>query len=148
MYHDRDTLQQVIKQWWNRRKVAWQKAGKTLPVFFFTNEHNSRRTRSLKLLKKQRFSEEEQQLVKEKYAENIRKVLCKSFIQWFWELNLCSYKVPSRLFWFAPVILLLLLKWKSRNITKHLMSGPSGNKLGYIRTRGKTKLTVSLGIWH
>ena len=47
------------------------------------NEHNSRQTRSLKLLKKQRFSEEEQQLVEEKDAENIRKVLCKSFIQWF-----------------------------------------------------------------
>ena len=83
MYHDRDTLQQVIKQWWNRRKVARQKAGKTLPVFFFTNEHNSRQTRSLKLLKKQGFSEEKQQLVEEKDAENIRKVLCKSFIQWF-----------------------------------------------------------------
>ena len=40
--------------------------------------------------------------------------------------------------WFAPVILLLLLKWKSRNITKHLMSGPLGNQ----------KLTVSLRIWH
>ena len=38
-------------------------------------------------------------------------------------------QVPSRLFWFAPVILLLLLKWKSRNITKHLMPGPSGKQL-------------------
>ena len=37
-------------------------------------------------------SEEEQQLVEEKDADNIRKLLCKSFIQWFWELNLCSYK--------------------------------------------------------
>ena len=59
----------------------------------------------------------------------IRKVLCKSFIQWFWELHLCCYIVPSRLFWLAPVILLLLLKWKSRNITKHLMSDPDGNQL-------------------
>ena len=33
--------------------------------------------------------EEKQQLEEEKYADNIRKVLCKSFIQWFWELNLC-----------------------------------------------------------
>ena len=37
--------------------------------------------------------------------------------------------MPSRLFWFSPVILLLLLKWKSRNITKHLMSGRSGDPL-------------------
>ena len=38
-------------------------------------------------------------------------------------------EVPSWQFWFVPVILLLLLKWKSRNITKHLMSGPLGNQL-------------------
>ena len=38
MYPARDTLQYVIKAWW---KVAWQKAGKTLPVFFFVNEHNN-----------------------------------------------------------------------------------------------------------
>ena len=30
--------------------------------------------------------------MEEKDADNIRKVLCKSFIQWFWELNLCCYK--------------------------------------------------------
>ena len=35
--------------------------------------------------------EEKQQLEEEKDADNIRKVLCKSFIQWFWELSLCSY---------------------------------------------------------
>ena len=28
----------------------------------------------------------------EKDADNIRKVFCESFIKWFWELNLCSYK--------------------------------------------------------
>ena len=27
--------------------------------------------------------------MEQKDAVNIRKVLCKSFIQWFWELNLC-----------------------------------------------------------
>lgn len=37
-YPDRDTLQSVIKAWW---KVAGQKAGKTLLVFFFVNEHNN-----------------------------------------------------------------------------------------------------------
>ena len=94
MYPARDTLQHVIKAWW---KVVWQKAGKTLPVFFFVNEHNNTNTkpqakkqRFLKL--SQKFPEEKQQLVEEKDADNIRKVLCKSFIQWFWELNLCSYK--------------------------------------------------------
>ena len=34
MYPARDTLQHLIKAWW---KVAWQKAGKTLPVFFLLN---------------------------------------------------------------------------------------------------------------
>ena len=115
LYPARDTLQHVIKAWW---KVAWQKAGKTLPVFFFVNEHNNTNTkpqakkqRFLKL--SQKFPEEKQQLVEEKDADNIRKVLCKSFIQWFWELNLCSYKYRVVLFWFAPLkrILLLLLKY-------------------------------------
>ena len=101
-----------------------------------------------------------QQLVEEKDADNIRKVLFKSFIQWLWELNLCSYKYRVVLFcccWST-------LEWKSRNITKHLMSGPSGKlvlfslqswcfprlRLGkhIIRTLGKTELTVFLGIWH
>ena len=36
--------------------------------------------------------EEKQQQVEEKDADDIRKVFCKSFIQWFWQLNLCSYK--------------------------------------------------------
>ena len=92
MYPARDTLQHVIKAWW---KVAWQKAGKTLPVFFFVNEHNN--TNMKPQAKSNDFQsyprlEEKQQLVEEKDADNIRKVLCKSFIQWFWELNLCSYK--------------------------------------------------------
>ena len=37
----RDTSQHVIKAGW---KVAWQKAGKTLPVFSFVNEHNNTNT--------------------------------------------------------------------------------------------------------
>jgi len=52
------------------------------------NEHNNTNTkpqakkqRFLKLSKK--FPEEKQQLVEENDADNIRKVLCKSFIQWF-----------------------------------------------------------------
>ena len=34
--------------------------------------------------------EEKHQLVEEKDIDNIRKVLCKSFIQWFEELNLST----------------------------------------------------------
>ena len=96
--------------------------GKNTASFLFHEWTQQSTNTKPQAIKKQRFSEEEQQLAEEKDAENIRKVLCKSFIQWFWELNLCSYKVPSRLFWFAPVILLLLLKWKSRNITKSGLS--------------------------
>ena len=62
-----------------------QKEGKILPVFFFVNEHNN--TNMKPQAKKQRFSkvipDEKQQLVEQKDADNIRKVLCKSFIQWF-----------------------------------------------------------------
>ena len=79
MYPARATLQHVIKAWW---KVAWQKAGKTLPVFFFVNEHNNihNNTNMKPQAKKQVIPEEKQQLVEEKDADNIRKVLGKSVI--------------------------------------------------------------------
>ena len=95
MYPDRDTLSNVARlgnitarsknggKWRDRRREK-----PTLPVFFFVNEHNNTNTkpqakkqRFLKL--SQKFPEEKQQLVEEKDADNIRKVLCKSFIQWF-----------------------------------------------------------------
>ena len=66
-----------------------------MPVFFFVNEYNNLNTNTKPQAKKQRFlviPEEKQQLVEEKDAGNIRKVLCKSFIQWFQELNLCRHK--------------------------------------------------------
>ena len=123
MYPARATLQHVIKAWW---KVAWQKAGKTLPVFFFVNEHNNihNNTNMKPQAKKQVIPEEKQQLVEEKDADNIRKVLGKSVIHWFWELNLCCYEYPIDCFGLLWLFFLLLLKWKSRNITKHfIMSG-------------------------
>ena len=40
-------------------------------------------------------SVEKQQLVEEKDGDNIRKVLCKSFIQWFWELNFLLLSTKS-----------------------------------------------------
>ena len=43
----------------------------------------------------------------EKDADNIRKILCKSLIL---RIKFVLLQVPSRLFWFAPVILLFLLK--------------------------------------
>ena len=77
MYPARATLQHVIKACC---KVAWQNAGKALPVFFFVHEHNIANTKPQ--AKKQRFfqlsqkfPEEKQQLVEEKDADNIREVL-------------------------------------------------------------------------
>ena len=98
MYPDRDTLSNVSRsgyftardqkhggKWHDKRR---EKYCQVLPVFFFVNEHNNTNTkpqakkqRFLKLSKK--FPEEKQQLVEENDADNIRKVLCKSFIQWF-----------------------------------------------------------------
>ena len=67
--------------------------------FFSVNGHTATtQTRSFKLKSNhflklsQKFPEEKQQLVEEKDADNIRKVLCKSFIQCFWELNLRCFK--------------------------------------------------------
>ena len=89
--------------------------------------------------------------------------VCKSFIQWFWELNLCCYKY--RVDCFGSLRLFFCCCWSesSRNITKHLMSDPLGNqsvlfsleswcfpRLRLVKHQDsrKTKLTVSLGIWH
>ena len=81
--------------------------------------------------------DQKQQLVEEKDADNIRKVLGKSVIQWFWELNLCCYEYPIDCFGLLWLFFLLLLKWKSRNITKHLMSGPlnSGKPISFVFPR-------------
>lgn len=71
------------------------------------------------------------QLVEEKEVDTAttavaREVLCKSFIQQFWQLNLCSYKQ-----WhcFDSLCSLLLWKWKSRNKTKPIIPGSTGNQL-------------------
>ena len=55
MYPTRNTLQHVIRAWW---KVGWQKAGKTVPVFFFVNEHHNihNNTNMKPQAKKHRFS--------------------------------------------------------------------------------------------
>ena len=52
MYPSRATLQHVIKAW---KKVVRQKAGKTLPLFFFVNEHKNLNTNTKPQAKKQRF---------------------------------------------------------------------------------------------
>ena len=56
--------------------------GKNTANFFFVNEHNNTNTKAQ--AKKQRYLKlsqiGKQQLVEEKDADNIRKVLCKSFI--------------------------------------------------------------------
>ena len=64
-------------KWRDRRREIHRQV---LPVFFFVNEHNNTNTkpqakkqRFLKL--SQKFPDEKQQLVEEKDADNIRKVL-------------------------------------------------------------------------
>ena len=52
------------------------------------HKHESLKPKSIRIFKDT--PEEKQRLVEEKNADNIRKVLCKSLIQWFWELNVCS----------------------------------------------------------
>ena len=94
MYLDRDTSSNVPRSGYitarDQRMVesGVTEGGKTLPDFFFVNEHNNihNNTNMKPQGKKQRFSkfpEEKQQLVEEKDADNIRKVLFKPFIQWF-----------------------------------------------------------------
>ena len=99
MYSDRDTLSDVSRSGYITApdQSMVEKYGQVLPVFFSVNEHNNRNTkpqakkrRFLKL--SQKFLEEKEQLVERKDVDNIKKVLCKSFIQWFWELNMCCYK--------------------------------------------------------
>ena len=50
MYPAWATLQHMIKAWW---KVVRQKVGKTLPVFFFMNEHDKLNTNTKPQAKKQ-----------------------------------------------------------------------------------------------
>ena len=93
MYPDRGTVSNVPRSGYITARAQSmverrEKHCQVVPVFFFVNEHNNtnakpqtKKQRFLKLSKK--FLEEKQQLVEENDAGNIRKVLCKSFIQWF-----------------------------------------------------------------
>ena len=70
MYPDRDTLSNVPCSGYitardqSMVEVAWQKAGKTLPVFFFVNEHNNANTKAQ--CKKQWFLKLSQKFPEEK----------------------------------------------------------------------------------
>ena len=97
MYPDHDTLNNVSRSGYIAAQRTLE-SGETeggintarpchwLAVFFLVNEHNNTKPqakmqRFLQLSKK--LPEGKQQLVEENDADNIRKVLCKSFIQWF-----------------------------------------------------------------
>ena len=98
MHPDRDTLSNVPRSSYitacdqsmveRSMTEGRKKHCQVLPVFFFVIERNNTNTkpqakkqRFFKL--SQKFPEQKQQLVEEKDADNVRKVLCKSFIQWF-----------------------------------------------------------------
>ena len=88
MYPDHDTLSNVPRSGYiTARGQSSVESGvtegwKNTASFLFRERNN---TNTKPQAKKQRFviPEEKQQLVEEKDADNIRKVLCKSFIQWF-----------------------------------------------------------------
>ena len=102
--------------------------------FSFSWMNTTTQTRSLKLKSNdfKSYPSRETAASGGKDADNISKVLCEAFIQWFWELNFCCYKYRVDCFGSLRLFFLLLLKWKSRNITKHLMSVPSGSDIKCI----------------
>ena len=108
MYPDRDTLNNVSRSGYiaardqSMVESGVTEGGKNTASFHTTRAHNTTMRLELKTTIFEVIPEEKQQLGEEKDADNIGKVHCKLFIQWFWELNLCSYM--NRLFWFAPVI--------------------------------------------
>ena len=120
MYPDRDTLSNVPHSGYMRGGKWRERRREKLCQFSFSWINTTTQTWSLKLKSNdfQVMPEEKQHLVEENDADSVRKVLWKSFIQWFYSFSFvffCCY-------WST-------LKWKSRNITKYLMPGPSGNQL-------------------
>ena len=94
MYPDRDTLSNVPRSGYitardqSMVESGVTEKGKNTAIFFFSGMNTNNLNTNTKLqAKKQRFSKSsqkrKQQLVEEKDADNIRKVLCKSFIRWF-----------------------------------------------------------------
>ena len=75
----RATLQHVIKA------CGMTEGGKNTASFLFREwtQQRKQETSSQKATIFKVIPEEKRQLVEEKDANNIRKVLCKSFIQWF-----------------------------------------------------------------
>ena len=101
MYPDRDTLSNVpCSGYITARHESIVESSRTegrknTAGFLFrewTQQHKHKASSQKQQIIFKVIPEEKQQLVEEKDADNIRKVLCKSFIQWFWELYLCCYK--------------------------------------------------------
>ena len=99
LYPTQDTLQHVIKAWWNWQCFShllytyrrWEKHCQ----FPFSWMNTTTQTWSLKLKRNdfQRYPRRETAASGgAKNADNIRTVLSKSLIQWFWELNFCFCK--------------------------------------------------------
>ena len=91
MYPDSDTLSNVSRSGYStahdQRMVesGVTEGRKNTASFLFrecgTQQHNHESLKLRTIFKV--IPEEKQQLVQEKDADNLRKVLCKSFIQWF-----------------------------------------------------------------
>ena len=94
MYSDRDTLSNVPRSGYiTARDQSMVESGvtesgkNTASLFFSWMNTSNLNTNTKPQAKKQRFlkssQKRKQQLVEEKDADNIRKLLSKSFIQWF-----------------------------------------------------------------
>ena len=120
MYPDRDTLSNVPRSGYMHGE-KWRKRRRENLCQFSSSWINTTTQPWRLKLKSNDFQvkpEEKQHLVEENDADSVRKALRKSFIQWFYSFSFVFFCCCSS-----------TLKWKSRNITKHLMQGPSGNQL-------------------
>ena len=137
----RDTfIQQVIKAWWN---VVWQQARKILPGFFFVNEHNN--TNMKPQAKKKGFSKLSQKRTSSVWRENMQIIWGKYFVNHsfsgFENKNCVLISTESTVLsrsakaYSFVAVELSTLKGKSRNITKHLISGSTGYQLVFFFSR-------------
>ena len=100
MYPDCDTLSNVPPSGYitardqNMVESSETEGGKNIASFLFREWTQPLKTWSLTLKSNdfQSYLRRETAASQEKDADNIRKGRCKSFIQWFWELNLYPYE--------------------------------------------------------
>ena len=114
--------------------IEGRKNTTSFPFREWTQQHKHEASREKATIFKL-ISVEKQQLVEEKDGDNIRKVLCKSFIQWFWELNFLLLSTKSTVLIRSGYFFFVAVEVKVQKYNKALNVRSRGKPVSFVLPR-------------